>query len=239
MRLHRFFGNFNFLKSPLVITDPELISQIVNVLRLQAKDDIILCDGKYNEAICQITGIAKDKIELKLINVQNNQNESGKQVILYCAILKKENFEVVVQKAVETGVVRIVPVLTDRTVKLNINPERINRIIKEAAEQSGRGILSKLENPVSLAQIGQHSGGNDLNIFFEKSRVLFMDWIIENGELLKKTSKIGIFIGPEGGWTKEEIEIAKTNNYHIISLGNFVLRAETAAIIASYLLVNS
>jgi 16S rRNA (uracil1498-N3)-methyltransferase len=132
-----------------------------------------------------------------------------------------------------------VPVLTDRTVKLNINPERINRIIKEAAEQSGRGILPKLENPVSLAQIGQHSGGNDLNIFFEKSRVLFMDWIIENGELLKKTSKIGIFIGPEGGWTKEEIEIAKTNNYHIISLGNFVLRAETAAIIASYLLVNS
>jgi 16S rRNA (uracil1498-N3)-methyltransferase len=150
------------------------------------------------------------------------------QAILYCAVLKKENFELVVQKATEIGVAKIVPVITERTVKLGINMERLHKIIVEACEQSGRGFLPEIVEPMKLEFALKGAESNDANLFFHfsKTKISASD---------KISGQVGLFVGPEGGWSDEEVNLAKDHNCKIVSFGDNVFRAETAAIIASYL----
>ena len=141
------------------------------------------------------------------------------------------------QKAVEAGIKEIVPVISKRAVKLNLNLKRLNKIIREAAEQSERGIMPILNKPLELSKAIKESQSNNLNLFFDRNGSEFSEvlGIIKKDDL----KKIGIWIGPEGGWGEEEVKIAKENNFKIVSLGKLTLRAETAAIIASYLIENS
>ena len=138
MAIQRFFGNFDFsekeIGKKIEISDKNIIHQIKNVLRLKIGDEIVLCDGKSNEAVSKIIDSPivrfaedsakrsgnKDSLSLEIVKVFKNNNESEKDIILYCSILKKENFELVVQKAVEIGVKEIIPIITKRTVKLNL-----------------------------------------------------------------------------------------------------------------------
>ena len=240
MRLHRFIGNFDLSKEEIRITDPELRNQVIKVLRLRAGDEIELSDGRLNEARVKIADIGKD-MRLSVSERWQNQNEPDRQVILYCSVLKKENFELVVQKATEIGVKEIVPIITARTIKLDIRKDRLEKIIREAAEQSGRGIVPTLHEPIKFGDAIKRVG-KGTNFIFDIS-----------GETLSRTTlaapaargqanyllRTTIFIGPEGGWTPEELELAKKNNFKIISLGKTTLRAETAAIVGTYLIVHN
>src|SRR3989344_4804544 len=235
MRLNRFIGNFDLSKKELSITDTGFINQAKNVLRLKASDKIILCDGNLNEALAEIVNLNKKFAELKILETCKNKNEpasSENQVILYCSVLKKENFEWAVQKAVEVGVKEITPIITARTVKLGLNRERLEKIIKEAAEQSGRGILPKLNEAIIFDEALKSAEENDLNLFFQAGYPPL-------GHSMSKFEKIGVFVGPEGGWTEEEIKKAQSSNgITIVGLGKTVLRAETAVVIASYQTIN-
>lgn len=233
MRLNRFFGNFEFLGKTIRIADAEILNQLKNVLRLKSGAEIILCDGKMNEALCMIADFGKDFIDLNILEINKNKSEPEKEIILYCSILKKENFELVVQKAVEIGVKKIVPIISAHTVKLGIKPDRLEKIIREASEQSGRGILPVLSEVLDFEKAVSGAKTNDFNLFFDASGKDFSEM-----KLLPENNKIGIFIGPEGGWSEEEIELAKKSGFQIASLGKLVLRAETAAIVASYLIYN-
>ena len=234
MAIQRFFGNFDFFKEEInkkiEISDKNIIHQIKNVLRLKIGDEIVLCDGKLNEAKSKIADFGKNNLKLEMIDIIRNNNEPEKDVILYCAILKKENFELVVQKAVEIGVKKIIPIITKRTVKLNLKYDRLEKIIKEAAEQSGRGILPVLHKAIDFKKAVEVAEQNNINLFFDISGKK----ITEN-QLKLNQEKIGLFIGPEGGWETGELEFAKENNFKILNLGKLTLRAETAAIIASYI----
>jgi len=237
MRLNRFIGNFDLSKKELSITDTGFINQAKNVLRLKASDKIILCDGNLNEALAEIINLNKEFAELKILESYKNQNESDNYVVLYCPILKKENFEWAVQKAVEVGVKEITPIITARTVKLGLNRERLEKIIKEAAEQSGRGILPRLNEAIDFDEAIKSSKENGLNLFFQAG---YLDIVHKWADRLKyRQCKIGVFVGPEGGWTEEEIKKAQSSNgFTIVGLGKTILRAETAAVIASYLSLN-
>jgi 16S rRNA (uracil1498-N3)-methyltransferase len=235
MKLQRFIGNFNLGVSELRLEDKEVINQLKNVFRLKVGSEIILGDGQGSEALSEITNINRDFILVKIKKVSTNSNEPANLVILYCSILKKENFELAVQKAVEVGVSAIVPIITTRTVKTGLSVERLEKIIKEASEQSGRGILPKLYPSADFdSALLSAQKENNLNILFDAS-----------GEDLKSDKKkvskqkIGIFIGPEGGWEVGEIEKAQKAGFDIASLGSLTLRAETAVITASYLAVNN
>lgn len=231
MRLHRFIRDFNLQTNALLkITDEELVNQIKNVLRLGVGDQIILADGKLNEALVKIVALEKKQVIGKIISVEKNQNEPKISVTLYCSILKKENFELVVQKSVEVGVSEIIPLITRRTIKLNLKEERLRKIIREAAEQSGRGILPVIKTPINFNEALFSAEKNVVNLLFDQS-----GQILSKSYYLKDCNKIGIWIGPEGGWDKKEIELAQKKDFKIISLGKLTLRAETAAIIASYL----
>lgn len=167
MRLNRFIGSFDLSKKELSINDADFINQTRNVLRLKIGDELILCDGKMNEVKARSIEIGSSASKLKILEVYKNENEPENYVVLYCPILKKENFELAVQKAVEVGVKEIVPIITARTIKLGLNYERLSKIIKEAAEQSERGILPKLNEAVDFETVVvKAKNKNEVNFFF-------------------------------------------------------------------------
>lgn len=235
MRLHRFIGEYNLNKDTLEITDLEIIKQIKSVLRLEIGDFLILCDGLGTEARVEIIEINKGEIKIKVLEKIEKENNL-KKVSLYLAILKKENFELAVEKAVEVGVSEIIPVITTRTVKTGLNADRLNKIIREASEQSGRVYLPQLSPIMKFEDAIEDGKKNEENIFFD---IVDIKEPPRGSKTSARKNSASIFIGPEGGFTEEENTFAKENNYEIISLGDLTLRAETAAIVATYKVVNN
>lgn len=233
-RLHRFFGDFDFSDSKLTVKNPEIAHQIQKVLRLKAGDEIILADGHSREAVSRITKLGAKDFSVEIRTVFENTAEPVSRAVLYAAVLKNEHFEFVVEKATEAGVKEVVPILTNRTVKQNLKIERLQKIIAEAAEQSGRGIVPKIGEPVLLDVALEFARANEINLFFEVNSQYFKP------ESVKGAKSAGIFIGPEGGWHEDEIALARQGkNMHIAGLGRLTLRAETAATVASFLVVHA
>jgi 16S rRNA (uracil1498-N3)-methyltransferase len=238
MKLHRFIRDFNFAESRLKIFDKEILDQIKNVLRLGAGEKIILSDGNLNEALAQINNFKKDYLEVEILEVGKNENEPKVRAVLYCSILKRENFELAAQKAVEVGIAEIVPIVAKRTVKLNLKEERLKKIIREAAEQSGRGRVPVLQPVIDFAEAVEEAEKNNVNLFFDvsgKNIKNFFDSHFRGND----RETVGVFIGPEGGWDEEEIKMARNKNFKIVSLGRLTLRAETAAAVASYVVASN
>jgi len=226
MRLHRFIGNFDLDADALTTFEEDLLQQWRTVLRLKAGDKVILCDGAGHESIATLTFLDKKEGRLTLEKTQSPKREPRKKATLFCAALKRENFELVVQKATEIGIAHIVPLLTTRTVKTGINQLRLEKIIKEASEQSGRTVMPTLSEPVTFAKA--------LALVNPKETVLFD----LSGKTISMASITNCFIGPEGGFTEDEVAQAQKKGVAIASLGDLTFRAETAAIIASYSVLN-
>lgn len=234
MKIHRFIYNFDAVVTKLRVHDQKLLKQLKNVLRLKNGSKVIFVDGKGNEAEARLITLKNNYAEFELLSHYKNLSEPDTRVTLYCSILKRENFELVVQKATEVGVKNIVPIISERTVKLNLRIDRLEKIIKEAAEQSGRGVVPILQKAQMLnSALETKDGGQILNLFFDPSGLALTSKF--RGGFSKN---VNIFIGPEGGWSDIEIAEAKDAGFNIVSLGKTILRAETAAIVASYLAVN-
>ncbi|HYE59725.1 MAG TPA: RsmE family RNA methyltransferase [Candidatus Kapabacteria bacterium] len=231
MKEHRFIGDFDFSQQECVVTDPDIVHQWRRVLRMKPGDEVTLLNGKG--AIAQ--AVMKDMDNGRaVVTIRHTEEASGVQqpVVLYCAILKRENMEVVVQKATEVGISRIVPLVTKRTVKLGFRIDRMERIAKEAAEQCGRLDVPSIAEPLSLDE-ALETAQHDRIIFFDLHAPLL------TSAMVSLTSKgLGVCIGPEGGWDESERTQARAAGCTFASLGNLVLRAETAALIASYCAVH-
>lgn len=223
MKIHRFFIDFQE-SSEIKIQDKEFINQIKNVLKLRPSERVVLIKNNF-EFLFEIVISSKDFIQLKLISKEPKEETSSK-TILYCSIIKKDNFELLCQKVTECGVFKIVPIITERTIKKDINFQRIEKILKEASEQSGRMSIPILSNPISFEKAIKDAEENDINLFFDFNGK-------EDFQLKDNVSSVGLFIGPEGGFTEEENTLVK--GFVKVKLKNNVLRAETAAIIATYL----
>ena len=231
MKIHRFIGSFDLSKESLQITDTEIVNQMKNVLRLKKGELVELCDGKHISVIAEICNMKKNNIDVLIKEKEENKNQPKNNVALFCAVLKKENFELVVQKATECGVSKIVPIISERTIKTGLNIERLQKIAKEASEQCGRINIPEILEPINFDKSLELTNKNNLNIVFDSSGESL-------GSLAAKSGNVNIFIGPEGGWTEKEIIEAKNLNFKIASLGSLTLRGETAAIIATYLISN-
>jgi 16S rRNA (uracil1498-N3)-methyltransferase len=227
MRLHRFIGNFNLNSTKLVVSDTEFINQWRNVLRLKTGDTLILCDGVGKEAEASIEDMTKNEIILSIKDINTPDTEPQKKSTLYCALLKRENFELVVQKATEIGIAKIVPLLTERTVKTGFNRDRLEKIIREASEQSGRTVLPSLSDPLTLIEAIEATNEED-SVLFDLSG---------SKEVHFNLSTSHFFIGPEGGFSEKEVQLAKEKGVTVASLGSLTFRGETAAIVVSYLAV--
>jgi 16S rRNA (uracil1498-N3)-methyltransferase len=225
MRLHRFIDpSFDLRADTITVTSRELLNQWRNVLRLGQGDAVILSDGRGTEAQAVFTTLHPKEALLTIGNHSTPSREPVQDTHLYVALLRRENFEIVVQKATELGVGTIVPLHTARTVKTGFNRTRLEKIILEAAEQSGRTTLPTLKDPVSLESA--------LTSAPSESYILHLDV----PSLAATAHPKALFVGPEGGFTAEEIQEATTHGIRAAALGNLTLRGETAAIVASYLL---
>lgn len=231
MKKHHFIYPITLQIGMQVIENTKIVHQIYSVLKMQAGEKIVLCNGAGYESEAVILETSKKQIRVDIKSVLKSPEQTDRNVVLYCAILKRENFELVVQKATEIAVNAIVPMLTHRTVKTKINESRMAKIIEEAVEQSERSVVPKLGEPMLF--------GEALRNARAKGDVLFFD-ISGEAKCEIETSPgrtISVFIGPEGGWTDEEVQLAKDAGCKIVSLGKTILRAETAAIISSYLAI--
>jgi 16S rRNA (uracil1498-N3)-methyltransferase len=221
-KIHHFIGEFNLANRVIVIDDTSLVHHIRDVLHLELGEYIILSNGKKQEARATITQLEKDTITVTTEQLAENQRELAGSIRLYCSILKRENFEWVVQKATEIGVNFICPLLTERTIKTKLNYVRLNKIIHEAAEQAERGIVPELGEAIEFKNIICQPPSNS---FVCDARGVS---IPSSGST--KSTSVALFIGPEGGWSEVELQFVRDNNVALLSLGPTILRAETAAI---------
>jgi len=230
MRLHRFIGDFDLTKETLSVSDRAHINQWRNVLRLKVGDALVLSDGEGHEATATLIESTGAEIRLALAEMETPGREPKKEVALYCAILKRENFELVAQKATEIGIRQIVPLLSERTLKQGLNRERLMRILVEASEQSGRTTVPELGEPTAFEEAIAAVNPAESTLF-DLSGAPFADFD------LKDFRTFNLFIGPEGGFAESEVALARDRGLTIASLGSLTLRGETAAIVASYLSV--
>ena len=239
MRMNRFIGDFDLTSRSLVLSERPLINQIKNVLRMSKGDTIMLSDGKGREVIAEISEIRNDRIEVRIVEESKNLNEPDIRAVLYCSVLKKENFEWVVQKACEIGIKEITPIITERTIKTNINEERLKKIIKEAAEQSERKELTQLNATLDFSEAIQNAERDPLNLFFDRSGCSVKELTRGTGLPRRNNDKdvlyVNFFIGPEGGWSARELQRAREKDFTIVNLSRLNFRSETAAVIACYL----
>ena len=225
MRLHRFYLSEKIGdRKEVTISSTDFIHQVSRVFRLGLGDKVVLFDGSGNDYISKIKDLTKNEIDLEIAEVKVSEYISNRKVFLFQSIIKKDKFEWVVEKATELGVTDIVPILSERSEKKDLNIERLNKIAVEASEQCQRGDVPVIHNPMKLELAIK-------NNFDCKSVV--MHTVGQNfsfARLNLTKSDIGVFIGPEGGWSPVELEMFHSTNLSIYSLGKQVLRAETAAI---------
>lgn len=227
-RHHFIIPHISLAEEIFSLSARDLLHQLGDVLRLIPGEEIILGDGEGNEAMVRLNELSPKRAIFQILQRTKNKNFAKRRVILYCAVLKRDSFEWVVEKATEAGITEIVPLTTERTVKLGFNRERLEKIMREACEQSHRGVLPLLHELLPLTEALDAVAAE---------RIFFFDFTNQQlrPEELASAKEIAIFIGPEGGWSGRERELAEQKGFLVRSLGQTVLRAETAATVATYL----
>lgn len=234
--LHRFFLDPSAVGGAEVQFPPAISHQMSRVLRLEVGDRVIVLDGSGREwtvRLDRVRGVARGIVERE----GENAAEPSVTVVLYQGMVKGSKFETIVQKCTEIGVSRFVPVLTERSVASEINPKRYDRfevIAREAAEQSGRGKVPVVGPPVDFHDaVRRAAGAGAAFLLWEEERTARLRHVTEIA-----AAPIALFVGPEGGFTAAEAQEARGMGVHIVTLGPRILRAETAAIVGSALLLD-
>ncbi|MEI6399988.1 MAG: RsmE family RNA methyltransferase [bacterium] len=226
-KIHRFITPFTINEKIVVIDAPDTVKQIVSVLKMKKGEKIILVDTtKFLDIEVALSELSKKEIKGNILKEHKNKATPKIEVILCAAILKKEHFELLVEKASEIGVTQIIPLITDRTIKKDIRIDRLEKIAKEATELAGLARVPEIHEPVSMKNAFAYTAPHDA--------VFFCDTEKEGISKPHSYKKAVIFVGPEGGWSEKEMEFATQNKMTFVSLGVTVFRGETAGIIASY-----
>ena len=213
----------------------EDVNHIKNVLRLKAGDSVTISDGEGTDYICHITSLSSEMVTCDIVDIVKNASELKCRITLFQGMPKSDKLELIIQKAVELGACEIVPVMTKRTIvklddkKAGKKLERYNAIAKSAAEQSGRGIVTLVKGFMNFKEALEYAQTLDMNIIpYEEAKG--MEYSREVIKEIKDKKSLGIFIGPEGGFAKEEVDAAKEIGAKCITLGNRILRTETAGL---------
>lgn len=211
----------------LCATDKQ-IHYLLHVMRLKAGEKILLFNGQDGEFECEILELTKKSGRFKPLCQTREQIADGKGA-LAVSLIKKDNMDLVLQKATELGVKKIYPIIATRSVIQKFNMERARLVVTEAAEQCERLTLPEISEPM------------DLKTFLNKRlAVEKLVYLAERGQTngrVNRLDNVCFIVGPEGGWTREELTILKSQkNACSLNLGRLILRAETAsiAVLAAY-----
>ncbi|MDP3785224.1 MAG: RsmE family RNA methyltransferase [bacterium] len=205
----------------------ELQHQAQDVLRFKAGENIVLFDGSGYDFISEFSG----KDSARIVEKALNRREPERKIFLFQSLLKKDKMEWVFEKGTEVGAAGFFPVLSARSIKTDFNKVRAGKIIKEAAEQSGRALLPEIREVLEFKKALE---------FVQKERLAGVIADPNSKKHISETlkePKMALFVGPEGGFTEEEISEAKECGFKAVSLGKLNLRSETAAIVGAYTLL--
>lgn len=234
--LDRFFAD-RCIDDRAYITDTDEIKHITKVMRLRAGDRVEIIAGPDKEYLAEIKEISKAEIELAIIEEIKKKRELDCRITIYQGIPKGQKMELIIQKATELGVCRIVPCDLKRCVSSISEKEdkkiaRWQKIAQEASKQAKRLSVPAIENTMEIDEIIHDMKSNQINILFYESEdnLMLKDClrrIISSGQ---KTVSAGIIIGPEGGLEECERTALCEAGAESVSLGDRILRTETAAI---------
>lgn len=234
--LHRFFLPPDAIRGNGVIFPAEISRQIERVLRLKAGERVIALDGTGAERVVVLDTVGH-ATSGSVESVRQNAAEPATRLTLYQGLLKGAKLELVLQKCTELGVSRFVPVSTARAVPSGPSSSRQGRfetIVREAAEQSRRGRIPEIADTAPLPESLEEACavGPTICLWEEEPSLR-----LANLALSTTHGQVSLFVGPEGGFTPNEAETARLAGAHTVTLGRRILRAETAAIVGSALLL--
>lgn len=236
--MHRFFVPPDAIRSNRVDFPEKAAHQIRNVFHMNPGDQVIVLDDSGWEYQVSLQLVSRKAVVGDVEFRTLVETEPAAEVTLFAALLKKDNFEWVLQKCTELGIGRIVPITTERTIigePSEHKIERWHRIVMEAAEQSGRVRLPHLENPIGLEEALQRIPQYDQTLFFwEGARQGDLNQVIGDGRVM---GPVACLVGPEGGFSDDEAERVQNAGGLPISLGPRILRAETAAVVVTALVM--
>ncbi len=226
--MSKFFIPRENIGSDKLIINGEDVNHIIKVLRYSVGDEIVCCDGMGNDYTARILSCGKE-IECEIIKKVQAETESNIHVILIQGVPKASKMDYIIQKTTELGVCEIYPCEMSRCVAKIENNKKIERwqkISREAAKQSGRGIVPQIHNPISIREAIDILKAQDISFVpYECEDENYLKPILQGA---KKTKTVAFLIGPEGGFDKLEIELLKESGIPSISLGRRILRTETA-----------
>ena len=232
-----YFPGLDTADENITISEIEIVHQLTKVLRIRVWDEVSLFNWDiHKDIIFQIAELGKREITIQKVSEQENNSEIDFELTLYNAMPNKlEKIEYIIQKGTEIGFTKFHFFRTDRSQKLVISDNkktRLEKIIVEAAEQSGRAIIPEIIISDDF-DINNLPAGK--NIFFHTKN--------ENSQDLKSIEKqswdiINLFVGPEGGWSESEVEMLEQNTSRV-HLGNRILRTETTGIVTGFYIIQS
>ena len=243
--MHRFFAEpGNIGEKEIVITGAD-VNHIRNVLRMRTDEEVLIADGQGAEYRCKLIELSENEVRAQILWKLDGNAELSSEVTLFQGLPKSDKMDLIVQKCVELGVDRIVPVSTKRAVvKLDAKKEqtrlkRWNTISESAAKQSGRGVIPEVSGVMSFGKALEEAKKLDvLLIPYERAEHMAETRRVMGS--IQPGQSVGIFIGPEGGFEESEVEEAVAAGAKAITLGKRILRTETAGLavmaMLSYLL---
>ena len=231
--MHRFFADASCIDDNVITVTGDDVQHISRVLRLKCGDCIEICDMCGTDYLCTVSSVSKTAVTANIIKKMPNSSESNLNITLYQGIPKGDKLDFIIQKSVELGAKRIVPVIMQRTVvkfkNAALKTERQRKIAAEAAKQSKRGIIPKVSSPISFDEMIdeiKNSAALSILAYENEEQTDIKSVLKNNGDM----TDINIIIGPEGGFEDDEIKSAKEANINIVTLGPRILRCETAPV---------
>jgi len=236
--MHRFFVPIESIRDGRVYFPPSTAHQILNVLRLKQGQHVIVLDNQGWEYLTHLEHVKPRQVEGSIVQQSPSSGEPDLHLTLYLSLTQREKFEWTLQKCTEIGVSAFVPIITERTLVrdskgVETKYTRWQRILQEAAEQSGRGHIPALHRPMRLHEAVQQAP--------TQHEVCLFAWEGHPRQSARQSLSgftppprhVALCIGPEGGFTPEEAEAARVAGWTWMSLGARTLRMETAAIVAA------
>ena len=228
-----FMAGTNFKGGMAIIRGRD--AEHVRVLRLRPGEDLIICDAQGTDYKCRLVSADPEQVEAEIIEVVPCKAEPSVAVTVLCGLPKGDRTDYIIQKCVEAGASEIVFFLSNRCVAKPETPEkkieRWQRIAEEAAKQSGRGIIPQVSWAGEFAEALNIANQKELKIFlYETGEREGLDAVLE----ANKTAKtVALITGPEGGFAPFEADLARIVGLHICSMGERILRCETAPVVAT------
>lgn len=226
--MSKFFIPRENISSGKLIIDGEDVKHITKVLRMGTGDMIICCDGMGNDYTAKISAVSSE-IECEIISTKKAETEANIRVILIQGIPKSAKMDYIIQKTTELGICEIYPCDMNRCVSKpegGKKTERWQKIAREAAKQSGRGVVPKVHNTINLDGAMEILKSADLSFIpYECAENNYLRPVLQSA---KSPETIAFMIGPEGGFDKGEIDKLTTKGIPAVSLGKRILRTETA-----------